>query len=579
MDTSNNALVRDHVNQSSIYSSQVRLTCPICGPNRKKFNERTLSVQLDEDSVAYYCHHCLENGRFSTEEEDILYEEVSVPEMKHRNFDGKLEELSLNEEQLLWLESRGISRDGAAKFGTISKTVFLKNRDEFVQCIGFKYKNQDGSDAVKCRDSQKNFWQSGPCDTLWKIEEFKGGDLVICEGEMDTLSFGEVGILAHSVPNGAMEKPSKNKGGHDKKFSYLWAAKDKIDAASRVIIAVDTDGPGGVLGNEIARRIGRAKCWKVKFPEDCKDANDVLMKHGKDALSKCYHEATPWPVGGLRDASEYRETAIDLYRSGMQRGAQLKIAGLSEIYTPNPQTLVVCTGIPSSGKSTFVTWISYLLASDHDWPCAVFSPETSSQIHLLNIAALHMGRPFHGPDRMSEGDLKMAIDWATNRFVFLDESDCSIESVIERAEAAVLRNGVRFLVIDPYNWLTSDETESDNQHLSINKMLVALKSFATSHDIAVWLVAHPTKMYRGADGSTPIPTGYDISGSASFFNVADNGITVVRSNEPGIAEIVSWKSRYPWLGKVGRSKLRFNSKNGSFDSFREWGTRAEDWEL
>jgi len=49
----------------------------------------------------------------------------------------------------------------------------------------------------------------------------------------------------------------------------------------------------------LARRIGKAQCWQVEWPDDCKDANDVLLKHGKAALANAIDEATPWPIAGL----------------------------------------------------------------------------------------------------------------------------------------------------------------------------------------------------------------------------------------------------------------------------------------
>ena len=162
---------------------------------------------------------------------------------------------------------------------------------------------------------------------------------------------------------------------------------------------------------------------------------------------------------------------------------------------------------------------------------------------------------------MDEEDLKRGLDWVEGQFVFLDESDTEIQSVIDRAHAAVLRNGVRLLVVDPYNFLTG--AVDDGSVSSINQLLVSLKTLAVSRGIAVWLVAHPTKMYRQHNGKVPVPGGYDISGSASFYNVADSGITVSRA-ENGKSLITCWKARFPWIGRPGEAVLDFNPDTGEF---------------
>lgn len=549
-----------------------RFACPDCGPNRKKQGELTLSVHESDGNLLYYCHHCNESGKvkyentFEHKETEVEYVEVA------ESSEGKL-----TERQVIYLAERGISEAVIAEVGLTSAEVFVPGRGEKVPVIGFPYLNHDGTTATKWRDGCKNFTQTGACSSLWRIEHHTtGSDLIITEGEMDALSLAQVGIPAVSVPNGAPSGPVKDDGITGKKFSYLWNHKAVVDGASRILIASDADAPGDVLAEEIARRLGKARCWRVRYPQGCKDCNDVLVGHGEDALRKCVDEATPWPIGGLRSASEYKIDAIDLFRSGMTRGVSVPVGGLDRVYRPCPGTLTICTGIPGSGKSTFLTWLSVKLAELHDWNMAVFSAETSSQIHLLNVAAMHKRAAIRGPRRMSESDLSDAIDWASDRFVFLDEAETSIESVIERGQAAVMRNGVRVLLIDPYNWITSNDDSFEAQHSNINKMLVKLKSFAVSHDIAVWLVAHPTKMYRSETGKVPIPTGYDISGSAAFFNVADNGITVSRM-APGIAKITSWKARFQWLGSVGSVDLNFNEETGSFSTMDNYAGRDIDF--
>ncbi|CAD6258342.1 unnamed protein product [Miscanthus lutarioriparius] len=74
--------------------------------------------------------------------------------------------------------------------------------------------------------------------------------------------------------------------------------------ASRIILATDDDDPGQALAEELARRLGKERCWRVKWPkkndtDTCKDANEVLMFLGPQALRKVIEDAELYPIRGL----------------------------------------------------------------------------------------------------------------------------------------------------------------------------------------------------------------------------------------------------------------------------------------
>lgn len=550
--------VREFLQDFGMSRSQSRTVCPVCGPDRRKSNDKSLSVKVDGSTAIYKCHHCDVSGAVDLSPEQVP---PSQPTSIH----------DLSASQYAYLLDRGISSETANRCGLVNGQIFINKRGAEVPCIGWVYRNADGSTATKWRDGAKNFSQTGAARSLWRIDDWDEGDLIICEGEMDATSFVEAGYFATSVPNGA---PSAKVADPDsKKFSYLWDAKEILKRAERILIATDQDEPGRLLADEISRRVGKARCWRVTFPEECNDANDVLVKFGVDVLKDVVSAATPWPVSGLRDVSAFREQTIDLFREGMDRGTGVGFPALDSLFKANPQTLTVCTGIPGSGKSAFLTWMSVQLALQSNWNCAVFSAETSSQIHLLQMAAIYHSMPFDGPGKMSEDELNEALDWISTRFVFLDETDTDISSVIERAEAAVLRNGVRLLIVDPYNFLTGVEEGV----AGINRLLVALKTFAVSYGVCVWLVAHPIKMYPDQSGNVPTPTGYSVSGSSGFFNTGDAGISLTRQDY-GKTKLTTWKIRFPWLGSIGELTMDFDHRSGVFSPAIEGGNEDIDFD-
>jgi len=561
--------IRDAIMSSSRAGNNFRLPCPACEPDRKQRGTKTLSVSMNGDHALYNCHHCDEGGRVNLVSDMVLSapkkKAVSVP-VPTESFPipsrPESSESKIPSSQMDWFLERGISPATVEDSLVTSGMNWIRERNAEVLCVGFRYENADGSYATKWRDGQKNFSQSGAARSLWEIEKFPGGDLIIAEGEMDALSFREVGIWATSVPNGAPSAVSANISGQ--KYSYLWDARDAIESATRIILAVDADDPGNALAEEIARRVGRARCWRVVYPDDCKDVNDVLVKHGKEGVTASLESATPWPVAGLRNPVEFREEVEKIYTNGVDTGVSSGLSELDDLFRIMPQTFTVVTGVPGSGKSALLTWLMVQLASRAGWSSAVFCAETSTQIMILQLAAVHQEKSFRGHDKMSEGQLSESLDWIDDKFVFLYEPDTGIDSILERSHAAVLRYGVRILVVDPYNFITSDEGIESTTY-SINSMLVKLKSFAVQHGLAIFLVAHPRKMFRTSDGSQPSPGGYDILGSAAFYNVCDTGLTVTREGD-GVSRVSCWKSRFPWLGQTGECLVSFDRDTGMFGS-------------
>jgi twinkle protein len=101
----------------------------------------------------------------------------------------------------------------------------------------------------------------------------------------------------------------------------------------------------------------------------------------------------------------------------------------------------------------------------------------------------------------------------------------------------------------------------------ISQSLTKVRRFARENDVHVWLVAHPTKLRRQENGSYPVPTPYDISGSAHWRNKADNALAVWRDtsefNNP-IVQIHIQKIRFKEIGQPGMVELRYNRINGTY---------------
>jgi hypothetical protein len=84
----------------------------------------------------------------------------------------------------------------------------------------------------------------------------------------------------------------------------------------------------------------------------------------------------------------------------------------------------------------------------------------------------------------------------------------------------------------------------------ISQLLGKLKRFSQNHGVHIWIIAHPVRLPR-ENGKLPVPTLYDISGSAA--NKADVGLAMHRNSpETKLVGIYVHKVRFKWVGKTVR---------------------------
>ena len=486
----------------------------------------------------------------------------------------KIETSPLGENAISFLRQRGISEETARKVNLTFGRNYIHSAQAEVGCIFFPYTNKGEQYAQKIRSIEgKGFACNGAPQTFFNIENVTEDDcLIICEGEMDALAMIEAGYNnSVSVPNGAVMKVAETHVDpkEDNKFKFLWNAKDKLDSAEKILIATDADDAGQAMAEEIARRIGKDKVYKVHYPEDCKDANDVLLKHGKDGIDLLVSSATPWPVSGLFDAKHFFEDVDEIYEKGVGSGVSTGYKNVDELYSIVEGQLTVVTGHPSSGKSEFIDQLMINLAEREGWKFAICSFENEPKIHIAKLISKFLRLPFFDgkTPRMTKEEMEGGKQFVQSNFSFLYQADgtlSSVDSIIERLKIAVLRHGIRGAIIDPYNYIQKDKDIAETEWVS--DVLTRLRVFAQAHGIHLWFVAHPTKMMRDSNGDIPAPKGYDISGSAAWFAKADVGLTVHRPDpvHSAISKIIVWKCRFSWAGKQGDTELSFDSPTSTY---------------
>lgn len=468
--------------------------------------------------------------------------------------------------------SRGLSEATIKAAGLYSTKRYFRDVGEKA-CIAFPYRTETGHHlSNKYRSPEKHFAQDpGGAASFFGIDRLnsKNPTLIITEGEIDALSLTEAGFEnAVSVPNGAPMR-IVNRRIHpeeDTKFAYIWDARELLNRCERIILATDNDAQGEALREELARRIGKAKCWFVEYPADCKDANDVLRKHGKIKLSDCIIDAKPYPISALHTAKEFAPDVETLYNKRSLRGATTGFPSVDPFFTVYPGQMTVVTGFPGHGKSSFIDQVCVNMANQFKWKTVFCSFENTPAIHIAHLMELKTGKPFFqsGNYQRIDGDeYKQALEWVEQHFGFIDFRDTeppTIDNILQRAQAAIQRLGVRSLVIDPYNYVRMDKSASETD--AISDMLTRVQAFSKANDCHTFFIAHPQKVYNVDTKFRP--GGMNVSGSAAWWAKADCGITVARGDNAGESIVEVWKCRYRWVGTQGHTTITYDPVTGGF---------------
>lgn len=531
-------------------SGQVKVVCPNCKGKRSHPNDRSLSINLD--TKQYKCHYCGISGVLT----GFQLKTKSTPHKTYKKPSARLK-TAFSDALVKWFNDRGISVRTMEAAKIAEGKVFLPQIGQERNTTQFCYYLNDELVNVKYRDGAKNFMLERGCELIpYNIDSLVGSDYaIVTEGEMDCLSFVEIGKTACvSVPNGA----NSNLSWLDD-FQEGW-----FDDKEVIYIASDTDTKGLELRQELIRRFGAERCKVVTYGEGCKDANEHLVKYGNASLLECLTNAKDVKVDGVFDEADYDEELRSMYQYGLSRGMSLGLGGLDDKVTFETKRLMVVTGIPSSGKSEFIDEMCVRLNLNYGLRVAYFSPENMPlQIHAAKIIEKLVGKTMkHQPDNpncMSGEEFNEAVEYYRENFFHIMPDNSRIDTILECATYWVRKRGIRILVIDPFNRLDDDTSDTEKVKAVINKCT----KFARQYDALVIVMCHPRK----TEGEQ-MPTPYDINGSAHFRNMADFGLTVHRDYEKEVTIVKVWKVKFRHLGQGGEVEYKYDTTCGRYNEWK-----------
>lgn len=472
------------------------------------------------------------------------------------------------------LENRGLDIEMVSRLGWKS-VANPKDGNEWIEIPYFR-KGQIVGQKFRTISGEKKFYQQkGSEQCLYNLDSLidlpPEIPIVITEGEMDCVIALQCGHVAVSVPNGAPNRAIEDED--TKKFDYL----DDLPPENPIILAVDGDQAGAVLLNELAKRIGRARCYWLRYPENTKDLNEVFLHGSETAVNDVFKRAEYVKVHGLYRMSEIAPAAEFEAKDCM-------VDGLGEFFKIRQGDVSVITGIPSHGKTTLANEIICNMAKYHNWNVCVASFEQSPKPdHQRYLRTYHLRKPSNLVPESSES-MYNADAWIERHFYFvipdIDSDEFStLDWLLERAAQAVLRHACKLIVIDPWNEMDHHRPQGMSLTEYTGWAIKQIKRFARKYQAHVLVVAHPAKMERNREGNYPMPTLYDISDSSHWYNKPDIGI-VVHRNECMLTQIKVQKCRYVGvIGQPGTITVQFDSYQGFFVRLtqEEVERHTEEW--
>lgn len=559
MEKSNKQLLEDLGVDLKKINGDGKTLCPKCSHTRKKKNDPCLSVDVVNGKYNCWNDSCDFHGKVGGTTYSAPAKDYVRPPFVNNT--------EMRDKTVKWFfGERSISPKTLIDCKVTENVVWMPQTQENMYAINFNYFREGELVNVKYRAKNKSFKLVKNAELVfYGLDDIKDSNwCVIVEGEIDKLSWWEAGVKeVVSVPNGASKSSNVN-------LEYLDNCIDYFENKTKVIIATDDDDAGHALRDELVRRLGSDRCYRVDL-QGFKDSNEFLHARGDKALSAIIEDKNliEFPIDGIITASMIWDDLNILFAEGLKRGDITgSLPDFDNLVSFVPGQFMVMTGIPNHGKSPFALMVMACLSKNCGWKWGLFTPEHKPlKIYLAKICELLLGKRMREGIGFTDREKELAKEFIDTHFIFIqpEDDDCTLDNILEKAKSLVVRKGIKGLLIDPWNKLEHNIAKGENETTYVSKEIDKLIRFNQKHSVFSIVIAHPTKIRKQKDsGLFEVPNLYDISGSSNWFNKPDIGITIYRNYETKQTEVYVQKMKYEHLGEQGHCFLRFNLNNSRF---------------
>ena len=530
--------------------------CPKCSADRKKKTDKC--VKLDWSKGFANCFHCGESMQIHTYKKKQETKNYVKPKFEYNE---------VTEATAKWFEGRGISKQTLSRLKVTSGSEWMPQTKKQMNTINFNYFLDEQIVNVKYRDGKKNFKLFKDAEKiLYNLDSIRtSNDCVIVEGEIDCLSFVEAEVFnTVSIPNGFNLQGNIN-------LDYLDNYLDFFDNKDKIYLALDNDEAGLKGKAEFIRRLGSERCYIVDF-KDCKDANEYLIKYGKEELKIVIDKASLTPLENVKQLNDYSKELDSFWINGLPKGMLTGMSLFDEIFSAELGQYTLVTGVPQSGKSEWLDQIIVKYNLNTQNKVGFVSIENEPFIfHYDKIAQKLFGRRPTPNDIGTEALTNVKNYINDNYFHVHFEKRYFLEEALAKFKELSRRKGCRIFVIDPFN-----KVKLKNNITSItdftNEYHTQLDAFVKETNSHLFLVAHPnkTEQAEGSESTFKMPSAYNIKGGGEHFDMSYNVIGVNRIYEQKIVQVKTLKVKFKHLGEQQKSVFYgYNTVNGRYEDLEQ----------
>ena len=342
---------------------------------------------------------------------------------------------------------------------------------------------------------------------------FENKTLVMTEGQIDSLSCAAAGIEnAVSVPLG--------KNG----FTWVPYCFDFLGRFDELIIFGDCeDGEVTLLDGMRTRFHGKVKCVRTEDYKDCKDANELLVKYGPEALRTCIDNAEPCVVDGLKHFQDIQRVTLSSLQS-------MK-TGITELDKRCPfifGELIILTGAAGDGKSTLASqWAT--MAINQDIPTMIYSGELPDWMVKnwidFQIAGRNNLNEYYDIEDETYTKITEWDAYSKNLYMYdVDSTEDNQETLFRIVLKGIQQCGIKFIIID--NLMTAMDNDGEMEvNAAQTEFTKRLAKIAQDRSVLIVLIVHPRKTRAGTFSNE------DIAGSSNIVNRAHKIIRYARPDK------------------------------------------------
>lgn len=543
---------REHGKFRKRGSELVLLNCPYCRAKDKE----TFSISLTTGQFECKRGSCGAKGNMITlsrdfdfslgRDADAYYNTVEYSKKQYREFRNK--HIEVKDEAIKYLGSRGISEEVVRKY-----EITMSNEEKHI--MAFPFRDQNGEITyIKYRNLKPQKGQSKEfCESQCKpilfgmsqCEDFT--TLVITEGQIDSLSVTEAGIKnAVSVPSG--------KNG----FTWIPYCWDWMERFERIIVFGDCENGSITLSEQIRQRwASKTSVVRAEDYKNCKDANELLQKYGKEAVIHAVNNAVAPEFPSIKEMSKVEQVDImkmEYMSTGMESLDKVLDGGFRF------GQLAILTGKRGDGKSTVASmWGCEALAQNYS--CFFYSGELPD-FYFRNW----MDRQITKKKEITSKADQDSLDFYYGDRAFIYERtdiEDEVNSLLSTIETAIIQKGCRFILVD--NLMTALEVDMQTDlYRAQSEFVGKLAAMSKKYLVFILLVAHPRKQSGNLAND-------DVSGSSNITDRADLVMTYGRippkkGEEPegdDVRRLEVLKNRLTGVLAIDKKGIRLVYDNGS----------------